>query len=303
VTTYAAALSAARAELAAAGIDSAALDARLLLAAAAGLDMAALIARANDELPDLAQRQFATHLRRRLHGEPLARIHGEKEFWGLPFELNEATLVPRSDTEALVDAVVTEARRSFAPSISICDLGTGCGAILIALLTELPEARGIGTDLSERALAAARRNAEKLGLADRIAFRCVDFAEGPDGPFDVVVSNPPYVRSGAIQGLAREVRDFDPLAALDGGEDGLAAYRSILARADRLVADGGLLAFEVGHDQGEAVAMLCQAAGIDDMRLVTDLAGIGRVVVGRRDSSGSQRMATKKPLGKVHAKG
>jgi release factor glutamine methyltransferase len=303
VTTYGAARAAARAALAARGIDSAALDARLLLAAAAGLDMAALIARANDELPDLAERRFAAHLRRRLDGEPVARILGEKEFWGLSFEVNEATLLPRPDTETLVEAVVAEARRSLPPSISICDLGTGCGAILIALLTELPQAHGIGTDLSEDALAAARRNAEQLGVGDRIAFRCVDFTKGPDDPFDVVVSNPPYIPSGAIQGLAREVRDFDPLAALDGGHDGLAAYRAILARADRLLAAGGLLAFEVGHDQGEAVAALCRAAGIDDVAVVGDLAGIGRVVVGRRDASGSGRMAAKKALGKVHAKG
>jgi release factor glutamine methyltransferase len=242
-------------------------------------------------------------LKRRLDREPVARIRGEKEFWGLPFEVNEATLVPRPETETLVEAVVTEARRRLPPEITICDLGTGCGAIVIALLTELPEARGIGTDLSENALAAARRNAERLGVAERIALHCGDFAEAPDGPFDVVVSNPPYIPSGAIAALEREVRDYDPLPALDGGEDGLAAYRSILGRIDRLVAKSGLLAFEVGHDQGDAVAALCMAAGLGEVAIHTDLAGIGRVVVGTPCVSGATRKAAKKPLGKLGVSG
>lgn len=303
MTTYGAALARARAALKAAGSASAALDARLLMADAAGLDIAALIARADDELPALAEALFAAHLRRRLDGEPVARILGEKEFWGLPFRLNAATLVPRPETETLVEAVIAEARRRFPPGISICDLGTGSGAILIALLTELPEARGIGTDLSENALGAARQNAERLGVAERIRFQRADFATAPDRRFDVVVSNPPYVPSAAIAGLDREVRDHDPRPALDGGPDGLAAYRTILARADRLLAEGGLLAFEVGHDQGDAVAALCAAAGFSGVAVHKDLGGIGRVVAASWLVSGNRRSVAKISLGKVGVSG
>jgi release factor glutamine methyltransferase len=303
VTSYGAALATARAALKAAGNVSAALDARLLMADAAGLDMATLIARADDRLPVLAEAAFAAHLRRRLDGEPVARIVGEKEFWGLAFQVNAATLVPRPETETLVEAVIAEARRRFPPRITICDLGTGSGAILIALLTELPEARGIGTDLSENALGAARQNADRLGVAGRIRFQQADFAAGPDGPFDVVVSNPPYVPSAAIAALDREVRDHDPRLALDGGPDGLAAYRTILARADRLLADGGLLAFEVGHDQGDAVAALCAAAGFAGVAVHKDLAGIGRVVAASWSLSGNRRSAAKISLGKVGVSG
>jgi release factor glutamine methyltransferase len=303
VTSYGAALASARGALKAEGIASAALDARLLMADAAGVDMATLIARADDRLPALAEASFAAHLRRRLDGEPVARILGEKEFWGLRFRLNAATLVPRPETETLVEAVIAEARRRFPPGIAICDLGTGSGAILIALLTELPDARGIGTDLSENALGAARQNADRLGVAERIRFRRADFATAPDGPFDVVVSNPPYVPSAAIAALDREVRDHDPRLALDGGADGLAAYRTILARADRLLAEGGLLAFEVGHDQGDAVAALCAAAGFSAVAVHNDLGGTGRVVAATWSVLESRRSASKISLGKVSVSG
>ena len=162
--TYAAALAEARTALAGAGIASAALDARLLMAAAAGLDTAALIARANENLPALAEGRFDAHLKRRIAGEPVARILGEKEFWGLPFEVNAATLVPRPDTETLVQAVLTEARSRFDGTFTICDLGTGSGAIVIALLSELPDARGVATDISEAALGDGQ---EKCGKARR----------------------------------------------------------------------------------------------------------------------------------------
>ncbi len=303
MTSYGAALATARAALKAAGVASAALDARLLMADAAGLDMAALIARAGERLPALAEAAFAAHLRRRLDGEPVAHILGEKEFWGLPFQVNAATLVPRPETETLVEAVIAEARRRFPPRITICDLGTGSGAILIALLTELPEARGIGSDLSENALGAARQNADRLGVAGRIRFEQADFATAPDGPFDVVVSNPPYVPSAAIFGLDREVRDHDPRPALDGGPDGLAAYRTILARADRLLAEGGLLAFEVGHDQSDAVVALCAAAGFSGVAVHKDLAGIGRVVAASWSVSAIRRRAAKISLGKLGVSG
>jgi release factor glutamine methyltransferase len=280
VTTYGAALAAGRKALESGGVENAALDARLLLSAAAGLDMAALIARDRDPLPSLAAAAFNAQLKRRLLGEPVARILGEKEFWGLPFLVNEATLVPRPETETLVEAVLDEARRrAFAPGLTICDLGTGSGAILIALLTELPQARGVATDISAPALDIARRNAEQLGLAARIAFRHADFAEGPDGPFDVIVTNPPYIRSKAIAGLQGEVRNYDPILALDGGSDGLSAYRSILARAPASLAKGGFLALEIGHDQSAEISEMCEGAGFGDVAFRCDLAGVKRVVI------------------------
>ncbi len=300
MTTYGEALAAARSALSRAGAASAALDARLLMSAAAGLETAALIARSREPLPPLAKAAFDDHLRRRLTGEPVARIVGEKEFWGLPFAIDSATLAPRPETEILVDAVLVEVRRRFWPDLHICDLGTGSGAIIVALLAELREARGTATDISAAALATARRNAERHGVAARIRFQQADFASEPNGPFDVVVSNPPYVASGHIARLDPDVRDFDPHTALDGGRDGLAAYRAILARAPALLRRGGLLAVEVGHGQSDAVASLCRAAGLDGVAIASDLAGIERVVLASRLSASAVGFAEpKKPLGKL----
>jgi release factor glutamine methyltransferase len=281
VTTYAAALAAARAELQRAGVEGPALDARLLLAAAAGLDTAGLVARDQDPMPALAEGRFRCHLKRRLRGEPVARILGTKEFWGLAFEV-DSVLVPRPETETLVEAVLNEARRKFPPQITICDLGTGSGAIVIALLTELEEAKALASDISPGALATAARNAERLGVRDRLDFYLGDFAEGPAGPFDIVVSNPPYVRTGDIGALRPDVREYDPKVALDGGPDGLSAYRAILSRAARLIDEDGLLALEVGADQSEAVTMLCREYGLEDVSVRSDLAGGARAVLARR---------------------
>lgn len=302
MTTYGAALAEARAALARAGVDGAARDARLLLLDAAGLDAAALIARDREDISRVARSAFDAHMKRRMAGEPVARILGQKEFWGLPFKLDAATLVPRDDTETLVERVLEEARRR-PPDISICDLGTGSGAILIALLTELPEAHGTATDISQAALAMARENADRLGVAARIAFREASFAQGPCGRFDMVVSNPPYVESGAIAGLSREVRDHDPRAALDGGPDGLDAYRTILGRLPELVAEGGFVAFEVGHEQGERVAALCREARLEDISIARDLAGRDRVVTGSGRVFGKEPKTAKKALGKVGVSG
>jgi release factor glutamine methyltransferase len=296
VSTYGAVLAAARGSLTRAGIASAGLDARLLLSAVTELSLSTLIARDRDPLPPIARSRFDAHLKRRLEGEPVARILGQKEFWGLPFELSAATLVPRPETEILVEHALPEARRHPPGNCRICDLGTGSGAILIALLTELPNARGVGTDISEQALIVARRNAERHGVLARADFVKADFSAGPDGPFDVVVSNPPYIRSSAIPGLDPAVRDYDPRAALDGGADGLEAYRAILDRADSLLSAGGFLAFEVGYGQGESVVRLCRDEGFSEVVLAHDLAGIGRVVTGRWIGSGQGRQA-KKPLG------
>lgn len=282
MTTYGAALAEARAALASSGIESAALDARLLLADASGFDIAALIARSGDTLPTLAREGFENHLKRRRLGEPVARILGEAEFWGLRLQLNSDTLVPRPETETLIEAVLAEARQNFPSALRICDLGTGSGAIAIALLSELSEARAVVTEISEGALSMAMLNAERHGLRSRMAFHLADFAsETEEGPFDIVVSNPPYIRSGEIAGLQREVREHDPRRALDGGADGLGAYRAILGKMGELLAKDGLVALEIGYDQGSAVADLCRGAGLVDTRIKEDLGGRDRVVLAR----------------------
>jgi release factor glutamine methyltransferase len=298
VTTFGTALAAARLALGSAGIPTAALDARLLLADAAGLDMAALIARGGEPVTGLAEATFAAHLRRRLAGEPVARILGRKEFWGLPFLVNEATLVPRPDTEILVEAVLAQVKAG-PGNISLCDLGTGSGAVIVALLSELPQATGVATDISPAALDVASENAERLGVAGRIRFCLAHFADGPDGRFDVVVSNPPYIRSGDMSGLPIEVRGFDPPVALDGGSDGLAAYRAILARVPHLLNPGGLFAVEVGYDGSQAVAKLCGEAGLEAVAAASDLKGVVRVVTGRWNGAARALPRVKKALGKV----
>jgi release factor glutamine methyltransferase len=303
MTNFGEALAGARAALAAAGVPTAALDARLLMADAAGLDSAALIARGREAVPALAERVFDAHLKRRLKGEPVARILREKEFWGLAFEVDASTLTPRPDTEALVECVLAKVRRTFPTGVSICDLGTGSGAIVVALLKELPEVRAVATDISAAALAVARQNAERHGVAERLCLEQVDFGDGPEGPFDVVVSNPPYVRTAEIDALEREVRDFDPHTALDGGPDGLDAYRTILGRAGSLLVEGGLLALEIGHDQDEAVATLCSDAGLVDISVQRDLAGRARVVMATRPGLGGEGAPGKKALGKVVGSG
>jgi release factor glutamine methyltransferase len=279
MATYRAALSEGRAALAGSGIETAALDARLLLARAAGVDMAALVARDSEPLSALASDTFRDHIKRRRSGEPVARILGEAEFWSLRFLLNSATLVPRPETETVVEAVLDQAREDFPPTVRICDLGTGSGAIVIALLKELPQAQAVATDISREALAAAASNAERHGVRSRVTFRLTDFSEGPEGPFDIVVSNPPYIRSEEIFSLQKEVRKHDPILSLDGGPDGLDAFRAILGRVDLLLSKGGLIAFEIGHDQGEGVANLCREAGLREVSIGKDLGGRDRVIL------------------------
>lgn len=269
----------------AAGIDSAALEARMLTGAVLGLDLTGLIAQGLRRLDEDDAARLDALARRRLAGEPLARILGTKEFWGLPLKLSADTLVPRADTETVVEAAlgVLRAEGRTQEPLRIADLGTGSGAILLALLTELPAATGVGTDLSAAALGTARTNAQGVGLSARAQFLVSDYGDGLSGPFDLIVSNPPYIRSADIPALAPEVRDHDPHLALDGGLDGLDAYRWIAPQAAALLADGGLLVLEIGQGQGGAVSRLVTAAGLTVMGSVrADLAGIGRAVVAGR---------------------
>jgi release factor glutamine methyltransferase len=266
-------------------IDSAELDARILVGAVLGLDLTGMIAAAHRALTSNESLRLEDFANRRLRGEPVARIIGSKEFWGLSLQLSAATLVPRPDTETVVELALEmrrgESRR--AGTFRIADIGTGSGAILLALLSESPAAWGVGTDISLAALQTARANAAGLGLAPRAAFVACDYAAALSGGFDLMVSNPPYIRSADIAGLATEVRDHDPLRALDGGSDGLDAYRVLIPQAARRLTPGGVLVVEVGHGQSGDVQGLMTAAGLTQARPAkADLAGIRRAVAGRK---------------------
>jgi release factor glutamine methyltransferase len=261
------------------GLDSPELDARLLVGHALGLDHTALATAANRTLDAQEANAVAVLARRRLAHEPVARIIGAKEFWGLPLRITPATLVPRPETETVVEAALTavDAGGGRARALGIADLGTGSGAILLALLTELPRAFGIGTDLSHAALAVARDNAVRLGLSARAAMVVCDFGSALDGGFDLVVANPPYIATGDIAALSPEVR-HDPPRALDGGSDGLAAYRAIAADAQRLLKPTGQLVLELGAGQAAAVATLLQGAGLAPAPAHHDLNGMPRAL-------------------------
>jgi release factor glutamine methyltransferase len=265
----------------AAGIDSAELDARLLVGAALRLDLTGLITSANRALTTDESNHLESLAKRRLHGEPVARILGQKEFWGLPLKLSVATLVPRPDTETVVELALEIVRASTLRPKRIADIGIGTGAILLALLHELPDAFGVGTDISLDALATARRNAVDLGLSPRAGFVACSYATALNGPFELIVSNPPYIPTRAIAGLAVEVRDFDPLAALDGGADGLDAYRALIPQAAALLAPGGALVVEGGQGQAPQIEALMTAANLTvHYPAKPDLAGIPRAISG-----------------------
>ena len=267
----------------AAGIDSGELDARLLVGTALGLDLTGLVTAANRTLSLDESNCLEAFATRRLNGEPIARILGQKEFWGLPLRLSAATLVPRPDTETVVERALEIVRGSRDRGLRIADLGTGTGAILLALLHELPDAFGVGTDISLAALRTARENAAALGLTPRAAFVACSYASALSGGFNLIVSNPPYIRSADIAGLASEVRDHDPHAALDGGADGLTAYRALIPQAADSLRPGGALIVEAGQDQSGPIEALMTAAGLITYEgAKTDLAGIPRAITGRK---------------------
>ncbi|RXG93654.1 peptide chain release factor N(5)-glutamine methyltransferase [Bradyrhizobium zhanjiangense] len=271
-------------QLRSAQLDEAELDARILLGAALGLDLTGLIAQAARPLTEAEASRLAQHLQRRIAGEPVARILGTREFWGLPFRLSEATLVPRPDTETVVELaleILREQKASHPPRIA--DIGTGSGAILLALLHEIPDAFGVGTDLSLTALVTARDNARALGLADRAAFVACSYAAALSGPFDLIVSNPPYIPSAEIPKLSIEVREHDPHLALDGGNDGYDAYRALIPQASERLAPGGALIVEAGQGQARNIETLMAAAAlVPDRPPKADLAGIPRAVSARK---------------------
>ncbi len=284
MTTLSAALAAATEKFAAAGIGTPRLDARLLLEWATGRDTADLISRPETTLTAHQAADFENAVCERTAGRPVARIVGEKEFWGLGFYLSEDTLVPRPDTETLVEAVLARIERPQALwTGTLCDLGTGSGAILIALLSELPLARGVGVDLSADAIATARRNSDRHDVARRAAWHVADYADWRPSDaterFDIIVSNPPYIADSDIGVLASEVRDHDPHRALNGGIDGLDAYRTLAGRLPDLLRSDGLAALELGFGQAEAVAELTTNSGLEVIGVEPDIAGIARVLL------------------------
>jgi release factor glutamine methyltransferase len=267
------------------GIDTPDLDARILVGHALGLDHAALVRAGERPLAAAEIARIEALAARRLAHEPVARITGVKEFWGLPLAVSPAVLVPRPETETIVEQALAAIDRNGprGRALRIADLGVGSGAILIALLTELPNAWAIGTDRDSAALAVARENARRLGVAVRAEFVACDFGAALAPGCDLLVTNPPYLRSAEIATLDLDVREFDPRAALDGGPDGLAAYRTVATDARRILAPNAHLIAEIGNGQSDAVAALFAAAGFGRIRIAPDLAGISRAVVATRN--------------------
>jgi release factor glutamine methyltransferase len=280
-----------------AGIAGARAEATALACAVLGLGRERLVAAPDMAIAATDAARLLDAARRRAAHEPFARIVGRREFWSLDFVLSPDTLVPRPETETLVE-VVLEAVADRAAEISILDLGTGSGCILLALLSELPNAHGIGIDAAPGAVATAQENARRLGLAARAEFRVGDWGLGVVGPFDVVVSNPPYIAEGDRKTLDIEVREHDPALALFAGDDGLAAYRAIMPQLDGLLAWGGLAAFECGAGQAGKIRQFIDLAGLAETGSRPDLAGHERVVWGRREGFNRALRQVKKTVGK-----
>jgi len=265
-----------------AGIDEATIDARLLLCAAAGFDHSALIRDPDLPIEEEAAERALAMARRRLAREPVSRILGERSFWSFDLLVTPAVLDPRPDTETVVDGALEVLAERQGEALSILDLGTGSGALLCALLDVFPQAQGLGVDISKEACAVARENLSRCDLAPRGQVRQGSWEAGRPSLYDLVVSNPPYIESAALAGLDPKVRLYDPPLALDGGPDGLTAYRDICALLHALVAPGGFAIFEVGQGQAQAVAALLASQGFADVRAKRDLAGVERAVMGQR---------------------
>lgn len=260
------------------GVDNPWLDAKLLMAEALRVDHAWLFNHDDDhlDLPQLAR--IEALVRRRCDREPISLILGRREFWSLQFQVTADVLAPRADSETLIEAALTAVSDREAP-FSLLDLGTGTGCLLLALLSELPNATGIGVDLSPAALAVAEGNAAGLGLAARSSWVVSDWCARLDGRFDIILANPPYIVSTEIGGLAPEVVHYEPRLALDGGADGYDAYRKLAAQLPPLLNDNGVALFEVGIGQATEVARLLVDNGLVIREIRRDLAGVERCVV------------------------
>jgi release factor glutamine methyltransferase len=280
--TRAEAISALRGALGEAGVENPALDARLLVRAAGELAAEDIIREPNRALSVEQRFRLRQMAERRIAREPISRILQNREFWGLPLKISPDVLDPRPETETLVEAVLKSFASRRDEPLRILDLGVGSGALLCALLSELPNAFGLGLDISQAAAEVARGNLSALGFADRSAVVVGAWAVALNDRFDIVVSNPPYIASDEISGLAPEVRDFDPIIALDGGGDGLDAYRAISATlGQRLAPKGGAFFLEIGAGQAESVTAILAAAGFGALTTRRDLGGRDRMVQGR----------------------
>lgn len=278
--TVAASLRAAASELAAAGIDTARLDAELLLAHACGWTRTALFARLGDPVPAAARVPFAAIVARRCRREPLQYIVGREGFWSLDLVVTPEVLIPRPETEMLIELTLAFCgRRGLQRPVTLCDVGTGSGCVALALARELPQATVWALDVSRAALRVARLNAERAGIADRVRFACCDLlAAVPGLRVDALVANPPYVRTAELATAQPELA-WEPRLALDGGESGLTTIERLLRAAQTHVQPGGMLAIEIGADQGEAVRTRALAAGWTGARIVADRSGRPRVLV------------------------
>jgi release factor glutamine methyltransferase len=273
----------ARRTLEASGVDLPVFDARLLLEAATGVSRLDILTDPHRAVADDDGARLDALVARRAAREPIAYILGKKAFYSLDFAVGPAVLTPRPDTEMVVEAALA-ALAEDVPA-EVLDLGVGSGAILLSILSARPEAAGIGVDASPDALVFAESNAAALGLSSRATFVHGDWGAGVSGPFDLIVSNPPYIPSGDIAGLEPEVSVHEPRLALDGGEDGLEAYRRLWPDVARLLKPGGRFCVEIGAGQGPDVTALARAAGLEVEAIKPDLAGIGRVVLGRRPTN------------------
>jgi len=285
----AAALAAAAESLSAAGIDDPRREARLIVATVLGWDTARVLAYPESPLGEEALARLASLLARRGAREPMARILGHREFWSLRFELSPATLDPRPDSEALIEAVLAELPDRTQPH-RVLDLGTGSGCLLLALLSERPHAWGLGIDRAAEAVVTARRNAAALGLGARARFAVGDWAAAIAGDWHAILVNPPYIASADIPGLMPEVARHEPRLALDGGSDGLDGYRALLPQVAGLLAPQGVAVIELGQGQAEEVARLASGAGLAIRGIRHDLAGMERcLVLGRMALTGPPR--------------
>jgi release factor glutamine methyltransferase len=282
MATIGVALSEGTARLTAAGIESARLDARLLLAAATGRTVEQIVARPAQVLSAHESAAFDGLIGRRAHREPVSQLLGHREFWSLDFVTTRDTLTPRPDTETLVDAALRLFPDRAAP-LRILDLGTGTGCLLAALLSEYPTAVGVGTDVSPAAAAIARSNVAAHHLESRAEITICHWDDQIEGQFDLIVSNPPYIATAELARLDPEVARYEPRAALDGGADGLDAYRDLAPRVARRLAPAGLALLEVGLGQAADVESICAAAGLQVHGRACDLAGRERCVMVKRE--------------------
>ena len=274
--TFREALQAATARLTEAGVPDAPRDARWLLAAAAGVPRDRLSVLAGDALDPMARERLDDMLARRVKRIPVSQIVGEKSFYGRDFHVDADVLTPRPETETLVALALSE------PFARVLDMGTGSGAILVTLLAERPQARGVGTDISAKAALIAGRNAARHGVADRITLPLSDWWRDVGSLYDLIVSNPPYIAADEMDALMPEVRDHEPREALTDEGDGLSAYRSITAGALDHLTPGGRLIVEIGPSQGQAIQDMFKAAGLAEVQVHPDLDGRDRVVIGRK---------------------